>query len=227
MTGKTSYGLTKSAVCWITGEVEFGFGVVWSNAIIRQLYDVAGNAHLNSCFGVAFSYDKKGPKHIWEPETAQERAAAQKEIDALNAAREPELRAQWQLSTGVRRLNLRRQNPRRKLTWKFTEKTGKLVHKSTGGINWYRYSKVILLGKLIPFAKECLKDRPGTIVQEDNAPSHAAESAREIYYLNDIMRLLWPGNSPNLSAIEPAWYKLKRKTTWIPGPPATKIDAKA
>jgi hypothetical protein len=60
-----------------------------------------------------------------------------------------------------------------KLTWKFTKKTGKLEGDSQGGIDWYRYQKYILKEKLLPFAKKCEKDRPGTIVQEDNASPHA------------------------------------------------------
>jgi hypothetical protein len=57
--------------------------------------------------------------------------------------------------------------------WKHNEETGAFVVKNgRGGINWYRYQKEILIPKLLPFAKECQKDRPETIVQEDNAPAH-------------------------------------------------------
>jgi hypothetical protein len=35
----------------------------------------------------AFSYDKKGPYHIWKPETATEKKACRKELAALNAAK--------------------------------------------------------------------------------------------------------------------------------------------
>jgi hypothetical protein len=31
--------------------------------------------------------------------------------------------------------------------------------------------------------------------------------------LHDVQRLLWPGNSPDLNAIEPAWFWMKRRTT--------------
>jgi hypothetical protein len=58
-------------------------------------------------------------------------------------------------------------------TWKHNEKTGAFVVKNRrGGINWYRYQKRILIEKLLPFTRECQKDRPDTIVQEDNAPAH-------------------------------------------------------
>ncbi len=107
-----------------------------------------------------FSYDKKGPIYIWKPETVRERKLAQEEIDEFNKAIETEKQEEWGLITGVRRLGLR-SRPGKKPQWKFTEKTGKLIRKGNGGIDWYRYNKEIVRGKLIPFARECLKDRPG------------------------------------------------------------------
>jgi hypothetical protein len=68
----------------------------------------------------------------------------------------------------------------------------------------YRYWKLILLLKLIPFVKECLKDRPNTLVQEDNVSPHVYRYQKTVYNLYNITRLLWPGNSPDLNVIEPA-----------------------
>ncbi|KAI9778677.1 MAG: hypothetical protein M1816_003926 [Peltula sp. TS41687] len=62
-------------------------------------------------------------------------------------------------------MNLRRPGGK-KPEWKFTKKTGKLVRDSAGGIDCYRYGRIILTKKLLPFAKECLQERPGTMVQE-------------------------------------------------------------
>jgi hypothetical protein len=77
---------------------------------------------------------------------------------------------------------------------------------------------LILLPKLIPFAKECAKDRPNTLVQEDNASLHAHRHQDTVYLIYDVTRLLWPGNSSDLNAIEPAWFWLKRRTTALGAP---------
>jgi hypothetical protein len=56
-----------------------------------------------------------------------------------------------------------------------------MVKEGRGGINWYNYQEKILKPLLLPFAKECLKSRPDTIVQEDNAPAHALRYQHEVY----------------------------------------------
>lgn len=103
----------------------------------------------------------------------------------------------------MRRMKLRR-NPRGpKSVWKFRKTTGKLVRDSTGEIDWYYYRRTVLMGKLLPFTIECLKDCPRTVVQEDKAPAHTSPYQNEIYSLFEVQCLLWPGNSPNLNMIEP------------------------
>jgi hypothetical protein len=54
-----------------------------------------------------FSYDKKGPLHIWSPEFAQQKREAQREIDALDQDREPLRKSEWDLETSLVRMNLR------------------------------------------------------------------------------------------------------------------------
>ncbi|KAF7565430.1 hypothetical protein PtrM4_002320 [Pyrenophora tritici-repentis] len=91
---------------------------------------------------------------------------------------------------------------------------GKLTRgNDKGGIDWWRYQTEVLLPKLIPFAKECMRERPGTLVQEDKAPSHAHQAQNIIYQRESVEKLFWCGNSPDLNAIEPAWPWLKRRTT--------------
>ena len=102
----------------------------------------------------------------------------------------------------MRRLNLRT-TPGRKPQWRWNQKNGKLARGKGSGIDWYRYQTTILRSKLLPFAKQCQAERPCTIVQEDKAPSHEHHAQQAVYNLYGITKLLWPGNSPDLNAIEP------------------------
>jgi transposase len=168
-----------------------------------------------------FSWDRKGPCHIWRAQTDAERKKDDLELAKLNEQLEITAKAEWELSTALRRINLQ-QNPRgRKPQWRWNQSTGKLVRKSKNGIDFWRYYKEIMLPKLIPFAQECQKERPDTLVQEDKAPAHDHHHQGPVYDLHHITRLLWPGNSPDLNAIEPCWPWMK-KTTTARGAPSTK-----
>jgi hypothetical protein len=157
-----------------------------------------------------FTYDKKGPYHIWKNETPEEKAACKKDLER-NARRYDEDKANWELENGMRRLRATLSMPGKKPVFKHTKETGAYILKDgKGGINWYRYQQVILKPLLLPFAKECLKERPGTIVQ-DGAPSHSSRY-QQVFDVWGIMRLLWPPNSPDLNLIEPCWFWMKRDT---------------
>jgi hypothetical protein len=145
-------------------------------------------------------------------DTIQDKKQAEEEIAEWNSQLEPLLRDEWELNTAMARIGLRGKagvKPR----WKFDKKHGKLVRDGKGGIDWYRYKKEILHAKLFPFAQECEKERPGTIVQEDKAPSHNHHYQTHFYSMAKVQRMVWCGNSPDLNAIEPAWPWLKRQTT--------------
>ena len=59
------------------------------------------------------------------------------------------------------------------------------------------------------------------MVQEDKTPSHHQQQA---YNSFGVQRLLWCGNSPDLNAIEPCWYWMKRATT-KKGAPKNRAEA--
>ena len=63
-------------------------------------------------FWRAFSYDKKGPFHIWKSETLKEKGEAQIEIDKMNEELK-EVKQQWELEMGMRRMGLRKPGGRR------------------------------------------------------------------------------------------------------------------
>jgi len=96
-----------------------------------------------------------------------------------------------------------------------------------GGIDWFRYYKEIMLNLMIPFAQKCQKKRPDTLIQEDGAPAHAYHHQGPVYALFGTPRLVWPGNSPDLNAIEPAWPWMKITTTIRGAPTARKEMEKA
>ena len=53
-------------------------------------------------FWSCYSYEKKGPFHVWKPETASEKRAAQTEIDKINKTLEPLAKESWELVSGSR-----------------------------------------------------------------------------------------------------------------------------
>jgi transposase len=163
-------------------------------------------------FWGCFTYDKKGPCHCWGPETPREKKEAKEEIERLNEELEPLMKKEWELQNGMKRLSLRNL-PGKKPDWRWNKETGKLSRDGKGGIDWYRYQKTILIPKLFPFAIECERARPGSLVQEDKAPAHAHRYQQFVYNLYNIQRLLWCANSPDLNAIEPCWPWMKRRTT--------------
>ena len=104
--------------------------------------------------------------------------------------------------------------PGQKLTFKHDKNTSVYVLKEgKGGVNQYQYQEVILKPLLLPFAKECLKERPSTLIQEDEAPSHSSRYQHKVFSLWEITRLLWSANSLDLNMIKPCWFQIKRYTT--------------
>jgi ubiquitin-protein ligase len=49
-------------------------------------------------------------------------------------------------------------------------------------------------------------------MQEDNTGAHKSYYQGEVYNLWIIMKMLWPGNSPNLNVIKKAWFWMKKET---------------
>lgn len=156
-------------------------------------------------FWGSFCYDLKGPCHIYKAETKKEKEAAQREIDQMNEEQEPIARAQFEAEMKSR--NKQGRQPR----FQFTEARGKLKRSARGGIDWYRHRKEVVIAKLIPFAKQCeIKLNRKMIVQEDGARPHIHWIHESLWILHQLQRFAWPGNSPDLNAIEPSWIRLKK-----------------
>ena len=90
-------------------------------------------------FQGAYSYDYKGPCHIWKKETTKEKKQADIEIEKMNNELEAIVKEQWELTTGMRRLELRNL-PGKQPKWQFNIKNGKIARGlKNGGIDWWRY----------------------------------------------------------------------------------------
>ena len=85
-----------------------------------------------------FSYDKKGPFHIWEEETPAEKKACQRDLKARNAARHDKDKEEWEMAQLIHRLHATRAQSGTRAQWKHTKENGAYVLKEgKGGINWY------------------------------------------------------------------------------------------
>jgi hypothetical protein len=51
------------------------------------------------------------------------------------------------------------------------------------------------------------------MVIEDRASSHKSAYSNKLYISWEVVRMLWPANSPNLNIIEPCWFYIKVETT--------------
>ena len=97
------------------------------------------------------------------------------DLKARNAERYEDDKLKWELENAMNRIHITRNQPGPRAQFKHDKSTGAyIVKEGKGGINWYRYQEKILKPLLLPFAKECIKTRPGTIMQEDNAPAYAS-----------------------------------------------------
>lgn len=80
-------------------------------------------------FWGCFSYDEKGPCHIWCPKSTAKKKAADDDLKVLNAALEPMLRAKWEEKEARWYEEARARDPQYAWhrNWRFKEATGKLV----------------------------------------------------------------------------------------------------
>src|SRR6266480_644763 len=163
-------------------------------------------------FWGCFTYKEKGPCHIYPAETAAMKKQVINEIEELNKTLEPLRKAEWEEAQEEKKAEMRRR-PSIIAKWKWDKNHGKLSRSERGGVNWYRYWKEIQTRKLIPFAKKV-----DGIIIEDGAGCHKHWYVQRVYELEEVRKLVWCGNSPDLNAIEPLWARMKRDTT-KKGPP--------
>jgi hypothetical protein len=105
------------------------------------------------------------PFYIWENKSKEEKEACLKDLATRNTARYKNDKALWEIENRIRRLQATTTAPGQKPVFKYNKSTRVyILREGKGRINWYRYQKVILELLLLPFAKECLHERPNTLV---------------------------------------------------------------
>jgi transposase len=163
-------------------------------------------------FWGSFTYDHIGPCYVWPKETADMKAQYEAIMKSHNDPLVEAARADWELTKPMERLNIKRNKPGPKPTFKFTEAQGAMVrNKDSKGIDWMRYQQEILVPRFIPFLKDLASREPHRqwLAQQDNAPCHKKSWNMKLWEHEGIKTLEWPPNSPDLSAIEPPWRYMK------------------
>ena len=95
--------------------------------------------------------------HFWKPESPKQEKEAEEKLAELNEVLEPYVKADWEAKQKTLRASRKGRRRRERAVWKWNKSHGKIVWDGRGGIDLYRYQKYILLPKLIPFAKNCMK----------------------------------------------------------------------
>ncbi|RPA74101.1 hypothetical protein BJ508DRAFT_333402 [Ascobolus immersus RN42] len=162
----------------------------------------------NYQFYEAFTYDEKGSCNTWVPESEQQRKASYELLNAKNEKLRAEAEKTFAEVLEKRKRKGKVQDPawvRQRIAWR---KTDALVHSEGGGIDWFDHLYGWTIPHLIPFMKRLNKGREEGemyVLMEDGSASHKSEYVLKILMRNGIMKIKWPGNSPDMNPIEKAW----------------------
>jgi len=78
-------------------------------------------------------------------------------------------------------------------------------------MNAAQYITEILGPFLVPYWQRLKETRTDLLLIEDGAGPHKAVVTQKYHESVSLLRMIWPGNSPDLNPIENAWRSLKAK----------------
>jgi transposase len=225
------YGFTDEMSIEVGGT--FGEMFVWREKGERWADNCVGAAKKQGskvmCWGM-IKWGYKGPFHVWEAETDEERAASIVEIDKLNSEMEEEterLNQQWKGSeewkalkkreleeTRIQRAAEKAGAPKRVVEQTYRRKKftyDKIVRGEKRGVDAYRYVKHVARPLLWPACRELLRENPNFVLMEDGASCHSAGYTTRERKKEGIDKVDWPANSPDFNPIERIWTLMKRR----------------
>ena len=173
------------------------------------------------CWGM-IGWGWKGPFHLWEPESKEEREGAAARIAALNQAaqqKEDLLNATWWSSNEWKKLQQPELHTAHKLWQQTLEYMGekvKTVQSWRGkkfkifklkwwdgkGVDSWQYVTKLAWPILWPECRCHLLENPEFILMEENAACHNSDWRNQEWELEGIAKVDWPPNSPDFNPIE-------------------------
>jgi hypothetical protein len=98
--------------------------------------------------------------------------------------------------------------------------------KSRGGVDGYRHRNEALK-KVVPWIKKLKDSGRKLLLLEDGAPAHTSKIAQDYLTVSFIDKLLWPGHSLEINALEHAWPWIRRQLTKDFYPSKDELDCRS
>jgi hypothetical protein len=212
----------------------FGISFVWRDKTERWHADCMGAKKKQGssvmCWGM-IGYGWKGPFHVWDPETEEEKQEAESEILRINTEMEEEAEkanaiwrdsAEWatlrlqELATAqIQRQAEKNGAPKKKVDQIWRRKKFKVEKLKRGehirGVDAWRYVKHVAIPLMWPECHRQLQQNPDFVLMEDGASPHTASYTSREREKQGVPKLDWVSNSPDFNPIERIWTLLKRR----------------
>jgi len=203
----------------------FGLNLVWRDQTEKRHDDCVGcmkkQGESVMCWGM-IGWGWKGPFHVWEIETSEEKEAAALAIALLEEGRETEekrLNEEWKASGeweelrntetaafSAQRYAEKHDNaPKQRVPQTHRGKRFKLAKYKRGegkGIDSWHYVKCVARPVLWPTCRDQLQSNASFVLMEDNAPAHDSIFTNARREEEGIKKVDWPANSPDFNPIE-------------------------